>query len=419
MSHHAPTEIIDPRPAWEGLPPDLGRWASTSLLVGLIALALWLLSLLGDRDHAMRSWLFAYVFFIGIPLGSLTFVMMGHLTGGEYAVINRRFGEAAFMTLPVMFLLFLPMCLGLSHIFPWAHLAAFAGDENADFYKVMIHRQGWFNQPVFIIRQFVYFIIWIGLAVYMRTNSLQLDHTDDPYIRARIRRLAAPGILLYFITITSFALDFILSRETNWYSSIIGFLTAIGQGTLAMAFMTWMVCFFANRRPIRNVLKPQHLNDFGNLLLALIILWIYLSFAQFLVIWQGDTKEDVGYYAHRGMGVVPNGWRWIALLLFLGHFLLPFMLLLMKGLKRKVATLSAICVIILFMRVVDCLWVTAPSGPHRNDAGRIFWTDPVAFVAIGGIFLAFFFWNLARHPLLPQNATDQPELVTTHGAAHA
>ena len=171
------------------------------------------------------------------------------------------------------------------------------------------------------------------------------------------------------------------------------------------------------------MLTPQHLNDLGNLLLALVILWMYTSFAQLLIQWNGNMKDDIGYYVHRGMGVQPNGWRFVALALFLGHFLVPFFLLLMKGLKRKAYTLGCICAWLLVMRVVESLWVIAPSGPHRAaDPSGVYWTDLMAFLGVGGIWIYNYLRTLGTQPLLPQNATHQPELIShgTHATtAHA
>ena len=150
-------------------------------------------------------------------------------------------------------------------------------------------------------------------------------------------------MVLYFVTTTSYAMDYILSRETNWYSSMIGFITAIEFGASGIALCSLVLCYFADKKPLRNYIRPQHLNDLGNILLALVILWMYTSFSQLLVQWNGNFTDDIGYYVHRGMGQVPNNWRFIALSLFLGHFLLPFFLLLMKGLKRKAATFGRIC----------------------------------------------------------------------------
>ena len=177
--------------------------------------------------------------------------------------------------------------------------------------------------------------------------------------------ISAGGLVLFFVTTLGYAMDYILSRETNFYSSMIGFITDIDMGAAGMSLVTLSVCLWARRRPLRTVLAPQHLNDLGNILLALVILWMYTSFAQFLIIWCGNIREDNGYYIFRGFGRIPNGWRWIAATLVVGHFFIPFFVLLMKGLKRKTRTLGAICAWLLVMRIVESEWLVGPSGPNR------------------------------------------------------
>lgn len=418
MSHGTVESLNDNRPVGDGIPPELARYRIVALVVGLIGLGLFALGFLGDPGHAYRSWMFAWIFWLAIPLGCLTFTMMSHMTGGEWGVILRRFGEAASLTLPLLLVLFLPLYLGFKYLFPWAMPLDDFTDEKVR--HALIHRHVLYNPTVFFLRTILYFVIWIFFAVAMRLGSLKLDRMENPVLRRRLRLIAAPGVLLYFITITGFAFDYILSRETNWYSTIIGFIIAIGQGASGMAFMTLMVCYFANRRPIKDVLRAQHLNDYGNLLFALVILWMYTNFAQLLVIWQGNTKEDIGYYTHRGLGVMPNGWRWVALLLLLGHFFLPFFLLLMRALKRKIPRLATICIIMLVMRAVDYLWLLGPSGPHRPQDGGIYWTDLVAFIGVGGLWVFTFLSILPGRPILPENATDQPESLTDDlHSAHA
>jgi len=182
-----------------------------------------------------------------------------------------------------------------------------------------------------------------------------------------------------------------------------------------MAFMVLAVSFFYNRKPIKDVLKPQHLIDLGNLLLTLVILWAYTTFAQLLVIWSGNTKEDISYYTYRGLGVEPNPWRWVALFLIVGHFFVPFFCLLMRDLKQKVPALAGIAGFLLLMRVLDALWLTAPSGPNRQiDLSGVYWTDITAWFGIGGIWMFSYLWRLAKKPLLPRFADDQPESLA-HG----
>ncbi len=400
----------------EPMPHGLISLRNTSGIVGVISLALlFIFGLIGDeRTRAFRGLLFGFHFWLGPTLGAMAFVMISHCTGGGWGVVYRRFGEAAFLNVPVMLIFGLLLAFGYNRLFPWAHPDQFRLTD-PDAYGVLVHRQPWYTLNWFFVRQLVYFAIWGWLAYMLRSGSLRLDERPDPVHRRSLRKVAAGGIVLFFFTTTSYAMDFILSRETNWYSSIIGFITAIEFGASGMALCTLTLCYFAKRKPLADVLSPQHLNDLGNLLLACVILWMYTSFAQFLIIWNGNTVEDIGYFTHRGMGKVPNPWRFVALFLFLGHFLLPFFLLLMKGLKRKAATLGGICVWLLIMRVVESLWVIAPSGPHRpSDPSGVYLTDLFAFLGVGGIWMFNYLRALGEHALLPQNATDQPEPIT-HG----
>lgn len=392
------------------LPPLLGGVRLMALFIGLVALGLCALGWFVDSAHFYRSWLFAWLFWLGISLGCMGMVMVSEMTGGEWGVIMRRFGETAFMNLPLMMVLSFPLYFGFQYLFPWGHPEDFVGRQHA----AIEHRMPWFNPTAFTVRQVIYFAIWIPLAFVMNNVSRHLDENENPGLRRRLRMVSAAGVVLYFITMTSFAMDWLLSREPNWYSSIIGFIMVIGQAASGMAFMVLCVCYFANRRPIRDVLVPQHLNDYGNFLLTLVILWAYTAFAQLLVMWSGNTATDIGYYTHRGLGVKPNEWRWVALALLVGHFFMPFFFLLMRDLKRKTTALGAIAVWILLMRILDNLWLTAPSGSHRyevQELSGVYWTDIVTWAGIGGIWVFVYLWRLGSTPLLPENATDQPETL--------
>jgi hypothetical protein len=233
-------------------------------------------------------------------------------------------------------------------------------------------------------------------------------------------------MVLFFATTTGYGLDYISGRETDWYSSILGFITAIGIGIAGVAFMSLGVCYFSNKKPMKDVLTPQHTNDLGNILLALVILWMYTTFAQFLIQWNGNIPGDTTYYTHRGIGVIRNGWQWVALLLLLFHFFVPFFLLLQKPLKRNPATFARIAILMLVMRGVHELWVFAPSGAHRDNpwilhpaTGHIYWQDVVAWIGIGGIWFYLFVKNLASQPLLARNIADQPEVIAHGTPAHA
>ena len=423
-----------PLPPLEPLPRQLLDLRKLSALVGFISIVLLLIGALFDHAHGFRSLLLAWHFWLNITLGCLGFVMISHLTGGGWGAIMRRVGEAGFMTLPLMLGVFFIMALGYQYLFPWAHPDDFKAVDSV--YKVYLHRLPLYNPLAFTIRTVIYFLIWMALGFSLRSGSLRLDRGEDLVLRRKMRKISAGGMVLFFVTTTGYALDYILSRETNWFSSIIGFITAVSMGLSGMTFIALVMCYFADKKPFKGLLNPQHLNDYGNIMLALTILWMYTSFAQYLIQWNGNIPEDIGYYTHRGIVWPRNGWAVIGLTILIGHFFIPFFLLLQKPLKRNPATFSKIAGWILLMRFVECLWVIAPSGMHRDyaasllapvtsawhakgDPDHIYLTDLFAFAAVGGIWIAYYLRNLGSQRLIALNAADLPEMVPHGSPSHA
>jgi hypothetical protein len=409
---------------------DIGRMG---WMVGLISFVLLGIFALFDAQHATRSLFFAWHFWLSVSLGCLGFVMISHLTGGGWGAMMRRIGEAGFMNLPFLLLVFLIMALGYKYLFPWAHPKDFVGES----VKVLEHREPLYNPFAFTVRTLIYFFIWFFLAFYLRSGSLQLDRGEDLILRRKMRKVSAFGMVMFFVTTTGYALDYILSRETMWFSSIIGFITAVSMGLCGMSFIAVMMCYFADKKPFKGMLNPQHLNDYGNILLSLTILWMYTSFAQWLIQWNGNIPVDIGYYTHRGIGWPRNWWAAIALTLLLGQFFIPFFLLLQKPLKRNHKAFSKLAFWILCMGVVHTLWIVAPSGMDRDyaaslkaplsswwhgkgDPDHIYITDLFSFAAVGGIWIANYMRVLGAHRLIARNAPDLPELVSSHGTpSHA
>lgn len=426
LDSHDPYSNDGPDP----LPRQLLEWQKIGGVVGIVGLGLLLIGLI-QPEAFFRALLFASSFWLTVSLGSLGFVMISHLTGGAWGAVIRRIGEAAFMNIPLLLFFFLLLIPGYSLLFPWAHLEDFdpalhpvQGLETA--YHVLVHRAPLYNTTWFVARTLIYFAIWTLLAWSLRRGSIRLDRGPDLVLRRRMRKISAAGMVLFFITTTAYGLDYISGRETNWYSSILGFITAIDIGTAGVAFMSLVVCYFAYHKPMKDVLIPQHTNDLGNILLALTILWMYTTFAQFLIQWNGNMPEDVSYYTFRGIGVVRNGWQWIALILLLFNFFTPFFLLLQKPLKRNPVTFARIAALLLAMRFVHSLWLFAPSGPHRSApwithpaTGHIYLQDFAAWAGVGGIWFYNFVRMLGSQRLLARNIADQPEVLIHGTPAHA
>jgi hypothetical protein len=367
-------------------PAGLQRARTTGLVVGLVGAAACVAGAMADPNQFFHSYLMAFMFWLGVALGSLAIAMMQYLTGGVWAFVMRRPLEAATRTLPLMAILFLPILLGLHWLYPWTLPGVDATIRAKALYL---------NVPFFVVRALIYFAAWLLLAFLVNHWSRENDRTGDPTYFRRLGRLAAPGLVLYAFTITFATIDWVMSLEPHWYSTIFGMIFMTGQGLSALAFATLVLVQLSRDAPFSTLLRVTTMRDVGNMVLAFVMLWAYTSFSQLLLIWAGNLPEEIPWYVHR-LGV---GWQWIALTLAVFHFFVPFVLLLMRRTKRALPVLRAVVVLLLFMRLLDLFWMVAPE----THQGRLVvsWQDFATTIAVGGLFVSVFAWQLASRPLLP------------------
>jgi MFS family permease len=303
-------------------------------------------------------------------------------------VVIRRPCEAAARTLPLVALMFVPIAIGIPNLYPWSHAKVVAADE------ILKHKQVYLNAPFFLTRAAVYFAGWILLS-WLFNRWSERSH-------GKMAALAGPGLIFWGFSVTFMSVDWVLSLDPHWYSTMFGMLFMAGQGLSSMAFLIALLVLLSRRLPMSEVLTPRHLHDLGKFLLALVMVWAYFSFSQFLIIWAGNLPEEIPWYLDRLRG----GWQYVALALVIGHFALPFALLLSRDLKRSFKLLAAIAIFVLFMRMVDLYWLVAPD--FRKGRFGLSWMDFAAPIGMGGIWLAYFLIQLARRPLMPIN---DPHLV--------
>jgi hypothetical protein len=370
-------------------PPRVASLQRLALVVGVAGLALCAVGFAANRAHFFKAYLLAYVFWIGIALGSLAISMLHHLSGGAWGVVIRRVLEAASRTLPFMALLFLPIAFGIHELYLWANPEAVAKDA------ILQHKAAYLNVRFFIIRAAIYFVIWSALAYLLSKWSLEQEQRGETGQALRMQRLSGLGLVLYALTILFMSVDWIMSLDPHWFSTIYGILFMGGQGLSAFAFAIAVAVLLSRTEPMSRVIAPAHLHDLGKLMLAFVMLWAYFSFSQFLIIWSANLPEEIPWYLRRWGG----GWQWVGLLLIFGHFVLPFVLLLSSDIKRSGRTLIGVAVTIILMRIVDLFWNIGPL--HDEESFGATWLDAVAPVALGGIWLAIFLWQLQTRPLLP------------------
>jgi hypothetical protein len=369
--------------------PDFARVQSIALTVGLVGFALCLVGWVTNADQFFRSYLLGYLFWIGLALGCLPLMMIHHLTGGAWGLVIRRPLEAASRTLPLMIVLFLPVLLGVHSLYLWSRPDAVAADE------LLQHKAPYLNLTFWLVRTALYFAVWLALALRFSHWSREQDRTGDVRLARKMQLLSGPGIVFYFLAITFASIDWVMSLDPHWVSSIFGPLVAAGQVLNTFAFVIVALALLSDHAPIAAVIRPSMFHDLGKLLLAFVMVWAYFSFSQFLIIWAGNLPEEIRWYLERSNG----GWTALGIFIIVFHFFVPFLLLLSRDLKRQGRMLAIVASGIIVMRFVDIFWTVKPIfNPHQLS---IHWLDLAAPAAIGGIWLWTFVAQLKSQPLLP------------------
>ena len=385
-------------------PADVTRVRNLALGVGLLFTLLMIVGALLNRDHFFHGYLVGFIFWTGIAVGSLALLMLQHLTGGGWGLVIRRVLEASTRTLPLMLLLFIPVAIGLNHIYPWTDAAVMNTPA------LQKKAASFLNPSFFIVRTLVYFAIWSGLAIALNWFSLQQDRAASRGVRKRMQMISGPGLVITIICTTFAAIDWAMSLDPAWYSTIFGLIFVAAWALSALAFTILVMSWLGAREPMNAVAQPRHFHDWGNLTLALVMLWTYFAFSQFLIIWSGNLPEETTWYVARKHG----GWGAIALAIVILQFAFPFMMLLSRTLKKSAHKLAMLAALILVMRIVDVIWLVEPTYSRGDFVFN--WMDYIAPIAIGGLWLGTFAWQLQKRPLVPINDPQlEQAIAVVHG----
>ncbi len=376
--------MIGAAPATYAAPAEVIAIRKPAFIVGAVALVLCIVGGVINPTQFFQSYLIGFLLVLGITLGSMGLLMLQFLSGGAWGVVIRRPLEAATRTIPLLAIFFLPVLFGMRRIYTWMIPGNVTG-----------HQAQYFTIPFFIIRAIIYFTVWAVLAYVVNKWSLEQDTRPGYSVSRRLQLISGPGLILYGFTMTFASIDWVMSLEPHWYSSIFGLLLIIGQVLGAMAFIITIMLLLSRHEPMSAVLQPRHFHDLGKLLLAFVMIWAYFSVSQLLIIWAANLPEEIPWYLHR----LQTSWKILGLIIVLFHFAVPFLLLLSRDLKRNASGLAAVAIGLLFMRWVDIYWLTAPE--FYNGAMRFSWLDAAIPIALGGIWLAFYFTQLEKRPLLP------------------
>jgi hypothetical protein len=379
---------------------ELVPWQRRALAVGAITLLACAIGAPFSPTQFFRAYLTAYVFYLGIALGSMVILMVYYLTGGAWGFLIRRVLEASMRTLPLLVVLFLPIAGGLSYLYPWAQEGVVLANPNL---------QRWYlNTPFFWGRAALFFLLWLILAHFLNAWSRRQDDTGDPRLVERLERLSAPGLVIYGLCITFAAVDWIMSLQPGFRSTIFGPIVASGQILSGQAFALIVLAWLVARPPVADLISVEALNDLGNLLLTFLIIWAYLVWFQFMLIWIANLPYEVIWYLPRSR----DGWQWVAWALFVLHFAIPFFLLLLRDIKRDPVTLAQVAGLLLFMQLVFQYYQVMPAFGDTSIAEH--WMDFLTPFGLGGLWLAYFLWQLQGGLLLPRHDANQEAALHYH-----
>ncbi len=342
-----------------------------------------------------QSYLVAYLFWLGVALGSAGMLMVYRLTGGYWGDAMGRTFEAAVSTLPFLALLFAPILLGMGTLYGWTDEAVVAADP------FLQHKVAYLNVPFFIVRAVIYFAIWIVGGWMLVSWGEKHRQNCDPAIAARLGRIAAPGLILYAFTMTFASVDWVMSLEPHWFSTIYGLMLVIGQVLSALCVAAIMLTWASRRCPQEAELPTDTLHDMAKLLFMAVCLTGYIAFSQFLIIWYANLPEEIIWYLPR----THTGWNMVAVALIVFYFALPFALLLPRRNKRNARFVGVMAMILLVAHLVELMWLVVPA--FNREAVWPAAVDVAVWLALGGVWGFVFLGRLRKLPMLTRQAMDR------------
>lgn len=365
-----------------------GSFGRNALIAGVVGLAASAAGYFLDSKQFFHSYLVAYVFWTSIGLGGLFFTLLNHLVGAEWSIVLRRISETIMVTLPVMIIFFIPLIFGFHDLYHWSH------KEVVDADPILKAKAGYLNEPFFIIRTVVYFTIWFIFGRMLYSMSIKQDSGDQSN-NDRMRRISAPGMILFAFTCTYAAFDWLMSLQPHWFSTIFGVWYFAGGLLASLAFINLFAQILRKKNVLDNQITIEHYHDIGKLKFAFTIFWAYIAFSQFFLIWYANIPEETIFYLHRWEG----SWQYVSLLLIFGHLMLPFLWLIPRATKRSLPAMAFIGVWLLLMHWVDMYWSVFPN--LHEHGFELSWMDLTTMVGVGGIFLWALWTRLASNALIP------------------
>jgi hypothetical protein len=369
-----------------------GSLGKISLITGVLLVAAGVTGYFMNTNSPQffQSYLLAYLFWLSIALGGLFFTLITHLFGAEWSIVLRRISESVMYTFPLLAILFIPILFGMHDLYHWTHEDVVAQDA------ILQAKSGYLNFNFFVIRAIIYFTIWFILSRILYKLSLKQDKEPSDALILKMNKVSAPGIILFALSLTFAAFDWIMSLDPHWFSTIFGVYYFGGSFLAIICFIILLAFYLRSKGYLEKEITVEHYHDLSKLIFAFLIFWGYIGFSQYFLIWYANIPEETVWYLMRW----ENGWYMVTMLLVFGHFVIPFVTLTFRATKRKFTMIKIVSVWVLLMHFVDLYWLAAPTFAHGKGP-YISWMDLVFLLGMGGLFVWNVWQNISNSPLIP------------------
>lgn len=370
---------------------DKGKLGTVALGLGVIGLVASAVGFFIDKDHFYHSYLTAFFFWLTVGLGALFFTILHHLTRASWSTVLRRFSESLMSTVPYMVVLLLPVLFGIHDLYHWSHEDAVASD-------ILLQKKApYLNIPFFLVRVGFYFAVWTIVVYYLNKYSASQDVRHDDSLYLKMRKVSAPGLPLFAFTLTFASIDWIMSLEPHWYSTIFGVYIFAGTFIASIGFTIVFLAYQRKKGILNNEVTVEHRHNLGKLLFAFTVFWAYIGFSQYMLIWYANLPEEAFWFLQRWEG----SWKILSVALPIGHFGIPFVALIPRAAKRSFKWLLFMAIYMLVFHYIDIFWIVMPN--HFEHGAVFGWLEIATFIGVGGIFVWLFWRKYTSAALVPVN----------------
>lgn len=343
-----------------------------------------------SRQQFYVSYLTSYMFWLSLALGGLFFVLIQHGTRAGWSIVVRRLAENWMAILPFMGLLVAPVFIGQHDLFHWSHDPATLADD-----FILQKKISYFDNTFYLARTVIVVLVWTGLSVLLRRWSTLQDQTGDVALTHKMRWIAPLGFVFFALSTTIAAIDWMMSLDPHWYSTIFGVYYFAGTVMASGAALTLSGMAVQKSGVLKEAITTEHYHDLGKWTFAFVVFWAYIAVSQFLLIWYANIPEETIWYGHR----LEHGWEYLTMFLPIAHFFIPFFFLMSRHIKRKKVLLAVGAAWVLFAHYVDMFWLIQPAV--HKDHFSIHIADLLTLVGLGGIAIGLFAYYTAKSPTVP------------------